>query len=142
MFQEAPELLRRVDEGDWHTPDALILEERKICEMTHTELGALACSKWQLPEIIVAVVRDHHSPKPLTGRVGMLTSLIRLADLAMFPSATPGVPGLEEAEDEILNQVLMPKLPSFLHITLAELKTIIAATAAEADSISKSLGVA
>lgn len=139
LFKEAPEELRRVDEGDWTTPDALVTYERSICGMTHTEIGALACERWKLPTIIRDCVRDHHTP----GAGGTkLVALIRLADIAMFPSSVPGAVGLEQADDTTLERVVMPRLPPFLHVGLAEVREIVRATVAEANEVTASLGIA
>ena len=64
LFHEAPEVLREVDEGDWHNPEELINIERSICGLTHAELGDLACKKWNIPEQISQVVLWHHTPDP------------------------------------------------------------------------------
>jgi len=144
MFQVAPEKLRRIEEGEWDSPQQLVEIERSICGLTHTDLGAIACANWGLPDTIIGVVRDHHGPVPSrpAGRAAKLTALIRLADIAMFPSAMPGTPGLGEADEATIERVLVPKLPPFLRLDAAELGRILRSVAAEADAIARSLGVA
>lgn len=143
MFNEAPDLLRTVDEGDWDSPEKLVLLERSICGLTHTELGALACRQWNLPETIVIAVRDHHdSPvaAPRT-RQAKISTLMRFADLAMFPSALPGTLGWAEAGQALVAKVLVPKLPSFIRMTASELHTTIRSAAAESELMARSLGL-
>ncbi len=83
LFQEAPEQLRRVEEASWSTAVELLAAEREICGLTHSELGALACRKWRLPEAIAQVVGDHHVPH----RSGSpLTAIVAMADELMFGS--------------------------------------------------------
>lgn len=143
MFREAPDQLRRVDEGDWDSPDELIREERSLCGLTHTEIGAMACEKWHLPDTITRVVRDHHltPARQDADPVARLTALIRLADIAMFPSAMPGTPGLGEADQESVWRVLGPKLPPFVSILPDELRILVRTVTADAEAICRSLGI-
>ncbi|MCB9727100.1 MAG: HDOD domain-containing protein [Deltaproteobacteria bacterium] len=142
MFLEAPELLRLVDEGDWDSPELLIAAEREICGVTHPELGAVACQQWGLPESIVHAVRVHHDP--LAGRAatrtGKLVALVQLADLAMFPSALPGTPGWDEAGEALVKKVLLPKLPSFVHLDAAQLHDLIGAAVGQSEMTARALG--
>lgn len=144
MFRDAPEQLRIIDEGDWHTPEALIEKELEICGLTHTELGVLACQHWHLPEFVVAVVRDHHKSASdvLWSPAAKATALIKLADLAMFPSAMPGTPGLETLDEDALDALLRPSIPAFLKITPHQLRALITETSQEAERVSKAIGVA
>lgn len=142
MFSEAPDLLRRMDEGDWESPETLVLAERAICGVAHTELGAMACRQWDLPETIVIAVRDHHDSPiavPRT-RQAKIATLMRFADLAMFPSALPGTLGWAEASQALVGRVLVPKLPSFIKMTAADLHTLIRTAAAESEVMARALG--
>jgi putative nucleotidyltransferase with HDIG domain len=141
MFQEAPEQLRRIDEGDWETPEALVELERSICGLTHAELGGLACDKWGLPRSIVRMVREHHAKARSADPLDEPTMIVRFADFALFPSAMPGTPGLAEADEEKIDQVLRPKLPSFVRLSKHELANLIKSATADADSTSRSLGI-
>lgn len=143
LFQAAPDQLRRVDESQWHTPEEMIAQERAICGLTHTELGALACAKWRLPDTVTAVVRDHHArPKgaPL-GRVAKLTALIHFADIAMFPSAVPGTPGYAESPPALFQQQVLAHQPEFLRLTGQAVRDLMRAAANEADAVAKALGI-
>jgi HD-like signal output (HDOD) protein len=71
--------------------------EAEMLEVSHSELGALLAQHWDLAEIIVAVLRHHHSTnEPLpTG----LPPLIIMADLAERLMPTFG--GFEPVSDAI-----------------------------------------
>ena len=128
LFQEAPDRLRRIDEGGWDNPRDLLEEERRICGLTHAELGARACRHWGLPDSIAEIVLHHHErPRgPLEGQVAKLTALIRLADLAMFPSVIPGTPGLKDAPDDVLRVKLQSRFPPFLRLDVTAIRGLLA----------------
>ncbi len=145
FFQEAPEQLRAVDEGDWETPQALVEQELAICGLTHPEVGAMACTKWGLPEVIERAVRQHHDPLPDTfsNADEKVVAIVRLADLAMFPSAMPGADGLDQTLDAAaLADHLQSRLPSFLSLSGPELVRIVEQAGTEADQASQALGIA
>ena len=144
FFQEAPDQLRAVDEGDWETPQALIEQELAICGLTHPEVGAMACSKWGLPKVIERVVRQHHDPLPerLRYRDEKVVAIVRLADLSMFPSAMPGTESLDQSLDaDELAAYLEAGMPSFLSLTGSQLAQIVGQAGAEADQASRALGI-
>jgi putative nucleotidyltransferase with HDIG domain len=60
LYLEAPEDLRKVDETEWESPQALVEAETSICGFTHAELGFLALQKWKLPVDLALAVRYHH----------------------------------------------------------------------------------
>ncbi len=142
MFQEAPEQLRQINEGGWDTPERLVSQELAICGITHAELGAMACAKWGLPPSIEQMVRHHHRSDPtLAGSTpDKLAALVRVADLAMFPSAMPGTPGLAEADDGSIVH-LAGRLPPWIELTMAELRELIVATTDAAEETCVALGV-
>ena len=143
MVQEAPARLRAIDEGDWDTPEALVAEELEVCGLTHAALGAAACSKWGLPAMVGEVIERHHDPIDTPhDPVEKLTVLVQFADLAMFPSAMPGTPGMEEASDADLERELLARMPGFLDLGVTELRDLLTRTAEEADAASEALGLA
>lgn len=143
MFRDAPDQLRQIDEGDWDTPERLVEKEVEVCGLSHTDLGAIACARWGLPESIVSVVRDHHKPaEHVVSPVAKMTALIRSADLAMFPSAMPGTVGLESLDEAVIDARLRPSIPAFLKITPTQLRTLIVRAAEDAERISRAIGVA
>lgn len=143
MFEEAPDLLRQIDEGGWNSPGELIETEREICGVSHTELGAHACERWGLPHLLADVVRRHHEPDidPNAGPVDALIALTHFTDLAMFPSAMPGSPGYDAAGVEVIEAELMPKLPDGFIISANSLHDIISTVTAEVDDICRALGI-
>lgn len=144
MFQEAPDQLRRIDEAKWDDPEGLLEQERSICGLTHSNLGALACRRWGIPETIAQLVEDHHacrSHRP-DGKLAKLTAVVQVADIAMFPSAMPGTPGLEDADDDTLRQRVQGRLPSFIRMDVPELRKLLHVVAEKAHTTAEVLGVA
>ena len=143
MFRFAPDELRLLDEGSWQSPEALVQREVAVCGISHSELGALACRQWKLPEQIVEVVRDHHKSASVLSsmRVGRLTALIRFADLAMFPSAMPDAPGLADAESGVVEAIMAEAMPSFLRLSAEQLRLLLKDAEIEAEKICKAIGI-
>ena len=144
MFQEAPEELRLIDEGDWHTPQELIDQEEAIAGMTHPEIGALACTKWGLPDVIVGAVGGHHDrlTDGIRTAADLAVVITRIADLVMFPSAVPGTPGLWETTDaDGIEELVTPMLPPGLELTGPQLAELIRAAAEQADAACEALGL-
>lgn len=144
LFQESPDQLRAVDEGDWETPQALIDQETAICGLTHPELGAMACTKWRLPDVVRQSVLKHHDPLPddLPTPADKVVAIVRLADLAMFPSARPDLENLDETMDlATLVSYLEPRMPPFLKLSGSQLAHLIEQAAADADVASQALGI-
>lgn len=142
LFQEAPEGLRAVDESDWETPVAMIEQEREICGITHPELGAMACERWRLPEVITRIVREHHEnlSERSPAATDELTQVVQLADLAMFSSAKSG---LESASLDTTDRAerLQPHIPSFLSLPGPQLVALMERAEADADEACRTLGI-
>jgi HD-like signal output (HDOD) protein len=71
----------------------------------HAELGALVCSEWKLPDVVVEAVACHHTPEQAT-RAGSLAPIVAAADLllghigmgtAWHPVTKADLPVLESA---------------------------------------------
>lgn len=110
--------------------EALLAAERTLCGMTHAEIGALACSKWRLPEVLTAVVREHHGP-PTT----KLVALLQLVDAAS-----------EDPADDTLDASLRllrveARRPPFLQLEPEDLLVLLAEAEADAAALAASLGV-
>ena len=115
MFHVADDQLRMVDEGDWDSPAALVEAERTICGVPHTELGALACRGWGLPDAVADLVEHHHDHLvPAAGAVDPLVEAVQFADLAMFPSARPDTASWLEAPPEVFDREVLARAP--LHL--------------------------
>ena len=144
MFLEAPEVLQKIDEAEWDEPDALIEAERQVCGLLHTELGERICELWSLPPVVASVVRHHHDPPgDAADRSNQqkLDELMRLCDLAMFPSVSPDVAELPSMSDAALLEALQARLPSWLHAPPARLQTALTSIAKEAAQIANVVGV-
>jgi HD-like signal output (HDOD) protein len=144
MFDQAPEALRKIDEAAWDTPQALVDMERSICGLSHSDLGALACEHWHLPENIAYVVGQHHQrfgPNPKLKRE-KLAVLVQVADLAMFPSAVPGTASLSDADQQTLEDGIYRRLPDFLRPFASELRALIRTSTDETEALCRTLGVA
>lgn len=142
LFQEAPDQLRRVHEGDWDTQAALLDRETEICGMNHAELGALACKKWSIPDTIANTIAVHHTPSAGTDAVvRRLAAVVNVADLAMFPSATASQEGYASADLETIDTVLRPQLPEDVAMSAEELHRIIVRVTEEADAALNVIGL-
>ena len=143
IFHHDAEILRQVDEGNWESPQALIEAEQRVCGITHPELGARACRRWHLPDLLVHAVARHHLPlgQPTTD-LDRLVGIVRFADLLMFPSAEPGAPGRDAGDLETIEAELLDRLPANLAgVTAAQLSAVLAATSAWADETCQALGL-
>ncbi|MEM9611021.1 MAG: HDOD domain-containing protein [Actinomycetota bacterium] len=126
LFQEAPDELRRIDEGGWASPDDLIREERSVCGLAHTEIAAVACRQWGLPSSITMVAALHHErefPDKVPVEVVRLVRLVHFVDLALFPSALPGA-NEGRLDVRTIGQLLVPHLPDSVEMTAAELHDV------------------
>jgi len=57
------------------------LFEKLIAGINHGEIGALIAEKWNFPDVIVNVIRYHHSPNEAPKTMYKITSLVYLADM-------------------------------------------------------------
>lgn len=140
MLQEAPEGLHAVEHGEWVRPEELLASERATFGITHAELGALACVRWGLPPPVVQMVRDHHLPpgSPGTPRV---TTLVTLADAALFPSVVGGSCAVDAISDEQIVASTAPWRGLFPTLSDAVIVVAVRTSATQADEIGNALGV-
>jgi len=143
LLDEVPDELRRIDEGGWEHPEELIELERKICGLTHGEIGQIACERWGLPAKIGQLVRRHHEPGvSLTGgEIDEMIAMAHFADMAMFPSAMPGTPGYDAQSLDVIEAELLPRVPVGFSITGERLQELIVSAAAESDQTCALLGL-
>ncbi len=141
MFHVADDQLRMVDEGDWDSPAALVDAERTICGVPHTELGALACRGWGLPDAVADVVEHHHDHLiPAAGTVDPLLEAIQFADLAMFPSARPDTASWLEGPPEVFDHEVLARAPRHLQDG-TELRMLLSDVERYADDLCVGLGL-
>lgn len=143
LFQEGPEALSSIDEADWDTPETLVAMEKSICGLTHAELGAFACRRWQMPELIQFVVRNHHNqlPEELVGAQAKTLGIVQAADFAMFFSARPGSKPIAEGGDRELQQHAHRHLPKFIDVSLTELRALLLKVTEESGRMTAALGL-
>jgi len=76
--------------------------EAELLGLTHADVGAMVAVDWNFPDMLVEVIRDHHSPQP----GAFLTNLIHLCDL-LVRARIPNSPA-----DELL-AFSLEELPPF-----------------------------
>ncbi|MEM9561462.1 MAG: HDOD domain-containing protein [Actinomycetota bacterium] len=143
IFHHDADILRQLDEGNWESPRALIENEQRVCGITHPELGARACRRWHLPDVLVDAVARHHLPvtSPVTD-VDRLVAIVQFADLLMFPAAEPGAPGRDAGDLATIESDLLEHLPRNLAaVTAEQLSRVLSETMAWADETCESLGL-
>jgi putative nucleotidyltransferase with HDIG domain len=93
-------------------PPALIAE---VIANTHTTVGAELATRWNLPDVYVHIVRDHHSPQIDPSDTSM--NLVRLADrvthkvgAAFDPDPSLDLGATEEAQALGASEVLLAEL--------------------------------
>ena len=69
--------------------------------VNHGEVGARIAQKWNFPEVIVNVIRFHHSPKEAPQEVKRLTFIVYLADL--FSHYEDGTVDFSQFDAEVLH---------------------------------------
>lgn len=139
MFEEAPDQLRVIDEGQWHTPEALGAVERAVCGMTHSELGAMVCTKWRLPVMVIEAVREHHTAAPgLPEPLASVAAVVRFADAAMTPSSSYGVP---TPVDTKLGRLIERKPAACADLTAGAMRELMASVEEETRNITDALGL-
>lgn len=140
MMQEDPDTLRRVDEGDWNDPLSLVALEKSICGLDHADLGAQICEGWKLPEVVTESVRRHHQEPRTSGnqQVDEACTIVRLADILMFPSALPG----ETTATPDLQAILAdPHGQKGFQPTLPQLSEVVQTTMQAAKRLHRTLGL-
>ncbi|MBW1975355.1 MAG: HDOD domain-containing protein [Deltaproteobacteria bacterium] len=87
--------------------------ERRVLGIDHQQLGALIAKKWNLPDVIVAVVRFHHQPEKVVPKFRQITKLVHVANaLVTSMGIGCGVDGLTQpfAETTLTELKISPKL--------------------------------
>ncbi len=78
LFDQASDLIQKVDDLSWTTPHELIEAEREVCGTDHAEVGSQVCAHWSVPESIVSIVKNHHRPLDEVGSA--LLAVVEQAD--------------------------------------------------------------
>lgn len=84
MYDRSPQELGQVDETAWESPAELVAAEVRICGYDHAFLGALACERWSFPDVVTAMVREHHlyGREDHARRAHEVAALVRLVQAA------------------------------------------------------------
>jgi putative nucleotidyltransferase with HDIG domain len=61
VFQSIPDAPALVDEAGWTDPEGLVNAEMSVFGFCHSQVGALACTQWEIPETLAEIVVNHHS---------------------------------------------------------------------------------
>ena len=81
MAQKAPDDMDRVVEAVKKDNLLFIEAERRTLEYDHAMLGAAIIERWNLPEVMVNVIRHHHDPSPVGERDRMLAAMVNVANV-------------------------------------------------------------
>ncbi len=88
--------------------------EREVLGMSHTELGALLLKDWGFPEILVEVIKGHHSPEKVK-KFKKEAFLLHLADFLVHARGYPeplfsGLPPFEKKALEYFKKLDLKKI--------------------------------
>ncbi len=76
IFSQAqPEIYQEVINEAKLLEDPLHIIEQKAFNINHAEIGARLAEKWQLPTTMVQAIRNHHSPRQMSGDQDMDKSI-------------------------------------------------------------------
>ncbi len=100
MAQQTENDLLRVKEMVKRDNILFLEAERRLLEYDHAALGAAVIERWNLPEVLVEVIRHHHQPLTAEGQIKILASIVNVADimsraLLMGSGGDNGIPRLE-----------------------------------------------
>ena len=93
MAQKAPHDMARIMEVVRKEDLLFIDAERRILDYDHVILGGAIAERWNLPEIMVNIIRYHHDPTTpeIEGRERCLAAVVHVADIlarALFMGAS------------------------------------------------------
>ena len=81
FFENAhPDILEKIDNLCAEYGVTHELFERIVAGVNHAEIGARVAQKWNFPDMIVKVIRFHHSPENAPVEVKKLVEIVCLAD--------------------------------------------------------------
>ncbi|MBI5188737.1 MAG: HDOD domain-containing protein [Nitrospirae bacterium] len=74
--------------------------EKRICGITHAEIGQMAAERWKLPNILIDVIRNHHSPQNAIINK-QLVSIVHISDsVSKILGTTDGLDSVNMNIDE------------------------------------------
>ena len=126
-----------------------VLAEKDASGFNHAILGMLICKKWQLPELLLNVVRYHHQeelPKAISNdlKCTHLIRIIQLADMiSLYFTIHPEVLKFDlEQIEQCLQKNCVDPFPGKAPVLAEELATLIAPMWLEANMAMKNLKIA
>ncbi len=82
VFENAhPEVMQKISDVCRQRGLSKDLFEKLVAGVNHGEIGALIAEKWNFPDVIVNVIRYHHSPSEAPENFKKVTGLVYLADM-------------------------------------------------------------
>lgn len=81
MAQKAPADLAKVMETVVEENILFYEAEKKVLSYDHALLGAAVVERWNLPEVLVQVIRNHHTPE-LAVETSTLSAIVNAGDIA------------------------------------------------------------
>lgn len=91
--------------------------EKDLLGYNHAEIGAEVAERWNLPKVIVSVLRSHHEPFSLEGEERHLAIVVNFSDI-LARSLALGHPGDDQIPD------LKPEIWEFMGLTWDEVETL------------------
>lgn len=143
LMAESPSAWARVNAQCTEFSDEHRELERKICGLTHAEVGAMACERWRLPEPLVSAVCRHHDTDidPEKGPVDLLLTAVRFTDFVFSASTDPATPSHEEVELATIEAELLPRMPGFFDFDAAALQVLLRNSARDCEQMCRAVGI-
>ena len=140
LFDQAPEFIQAVDDLAWTTPDELIRAEQQICGIDHAKLGGRVCAHWDVPEPILAIVKNHHQPLgAIASPARALLSAVKAADwLSIWHRTHDDTDDLGDAARRGLPEL---ELLSTYNFPAAELANLLPTVRAASNEAARHLGL-
>lgn len=141
---EDPERMDELHEAEWQSPDGLLETEARLLGVTHTELGHLAASRWELPERVADAVLTHHDPisdDTADTPADVMRRLAQFCDHVVFPYIRELDVDADPAYLDLIIEELMSELPPQLDVDAAELSQIAHAVTTETLATLAALGL-
>ncbi|WP_415903821.1 HDOD domain-containing protein [Neptuniibacter sp. QD48_55] len=114
LFEMTAKAIDVVDAKGWDTPIELPEVEKGVLGFTHADAGFIAAKKWQLPKVIVDMIRYHHNydiskHNEVSAELRSLVLVVQFADLvSVLIEKNPEWPDWDEAK-------LTSEIRSFCH---------------------------
>ncbi len=102
--------------------------EKEILNITHADIGALLCEKWNFPQELSELIRYHHEPEKSPEEIRESIELIHLSDLmCLIAGIGIGADGMAykpEIKNEKLLEIVKKDLNSLIFDLITEMEKI------------------